>query len=292
MHFHELQSIDSIIDVLTVAYIIENFYSWDKPILGLPVSNGTGEITFSHGEFSLPAPAVAKILELNSYPNFHIQLPFELTTVTGIAELTTLVTETVFNYPLHTKIKIGLGHGQRDLGKRANFLRVELVNILKNNNENSTMVDDEIAVLETHLDDVSGEILGNIFDDFQSDPDVLDISIYSLIMKKNRPGQCVRILCNLKSKHKISEKLIKYTGTLGVRIYPVQRHIAIKEIKTETLSFMGNKYEIKIKISKIGEKIVNIKPEFDDIKLISKKTGKSIKEIKEFVESHIQKSIE
>jgi uncharacterized protein (DUF111 family) len=264
MHFHELHSIDSIVDVITVAYIIDNYYSWDKPIFGLPVSNGTGKLTFSHGEFSLPAPAVAKILQITSYPNFHVEVPFELTTVTGIAVLSKLVTETLLLYPLHKKLSIGIGHGQRNLGKRANFLRLELINILVNKESDKSMVNEEIVVLETHLDDLSGEILGDIIEQFQNDPEVLDISMYSLIMKKNR-------------------------GTLGVRIYPVQRHIAIRETKTEKLDVLGEEYLIRVKIAKIGDKIINVKPEFDDLKSISEKSGKSVKEIKEIIDSSINR---
>jgi uncharacterized protein (TIGR00299 family) protein len=289
MHFHELNSIDSIVDVITVAYLIDNCYSWDKPIFGLPVSNGTGKLTFSHGEFSLPAPAVAKILQITSYPNFHIKVPFELTTVTGIALLSKLVTETLLFYPLHKKSSLGIGHGQRDLGKRANFLRLELIDILENKESDKGMVNEEIAVLETHLDDLSGEILGDIIEQFQNDPEVLDISMYSLIMKKNRPGHCVRILCKPKNKHYLSEKLIRFTGTLGVRIYPVQRHIAIRETKTEKLNVLGKDYLIRVKIAKIGDKIINVKPEFDDLKSISEKSGKSVKEIKEIIDSSISR---
>ncbi|MHA1983754.1 MAG: nickel pincer cofactor biosynthesis protein LarC [Candidatus Hodarchaeales archaeon] len=289
MHFHELHSIDSIVDVITVAYIIDNYYSWDKPIFGLPVSNGTGKLTFSHGEFSLPAPAVAKILQITSYPNFHVEVPFELTTVTGIAVLSKLVTETLLLYPLHKKLSIGIGHGQRNLGKRANFLRLELINILVNKESDKSMVNEEIVVLETHLDDLSGEILGDIIEQFQNDPEVLDISMYNLIMKKNRPGYCIRILCKPKNKHYLSEKLIRFTGTLGVRIYPVQRHIAIRETKTEKLDVLGEEYLIRVKIAKIGDKIINVKPEFDDLKSISEKSGKSVKEIKEIIDSSINR---
>ena len=195
MHFHELNSIDSIIDIVGVAFLIDHFYKWDKPIIGLPVSNGTGAISFSHGEFSLPAPAVTKILEISNYPNFHINVPYELTTVTGIALLSKLVTEQKLIQTLHRKSKTGIGHGQQDIGKRANIINIQLLEIINVDKDKSNVSTDEIVVLESHVDDLSGEILGQIIEEFQTDSNVLDISIYNLIMKKNRPGHCIRIIC-------------------------------------------------------------------------------------------------
>ena len=290
MHFHELHSIDSIIDVVGVAFLIDNFYNWDYPIIGLPVSNGTGTITFSHGEFSLPAPAVSKILETSKYPNFHLSMPFELTTVTGIALLSKLVTEQNLILPLHRKIKAGIGLGQRDIGKRANILNIQLIEILKINENNSSDSIDEIVVLETHIDDLTGEILGQIIEEFQNDSKVLDISIYNLIMKKNRPGHCIRILCSQEDKHFVIEKLIRSTGTLGVRIFPVQRHIAIRDIQIKKVLLYDKEWEIKIKIAKFGEKIVSMKPEFEDLKMLSNKLNKPIKEINDLVIAQIMRS--
>lgn len=290
MHFHELNSIDSIIDVIGVAFLIDHFYNWDRAIIGLPVSNGTGTISFSHGEFSLPAPAVSKILAISNYPNFHINVPFELTTVTGIALLSKLVTEQKLTQILHRKIKTGIGHGQQNIGKRANIINIQLIEALNAEKELSISGVDEIVVLESHVDDLSGEILGQIIQEFQTDSNVLDISIYNLIMKKNRPGHCIRILCSQENKHKLTEKLIRNTGTLGVRISPVQRHIAIREIQTKKILLDNKEYEIRVKIAKFSGNIINIKPEFDDLKELSRKLKIPMKELSDLIVSQIKRS--
>ena len=107
-------------------------------------------------------------------------------------------------------------------------------------------------------------------------------------MKKNRPGQCIRVLCRPKSKHSLSEKLIRSTGSIGVRIYPVQRHVAIREVKIEKIAILNSEYSVNVKISKIASKIVNIKPEFADMKEIAKKTGLSIIEIKDLITAQLK----
>ena len=128
-HFHELNSIDTLIDLLCVAALLDHVNGWDLQVLTYPVSNGNGFIKFSHGEFALPGPAVTKMLELTKYPSIQLEIPFELSTPTGIALLTTISSKCLKSLPLHTITGIGIGHGNQELKFRHNFLRCQIIEL-------------------------------------------------------------------------------------------------------------------------------------------------------------------
>ena len=299
MHFHELNSIDTIIDIFTCVITIDKFYGLTNPIIGLPVSNGSGFVTFSHGTVALPAPAVSRILVQTQYENFHIDIPHELTTVTGIALLTQLTTNVFSFLPLHKKLAVGIGLGHLKLKERPNFLRTELIELsddlltqtkeLKGGAKHGFVSHDDISVLETHLDDVSGEIIGNMFEELFKVDGVLDVSLYPLIMKKNRPGHCFRVIAKKQYEQPIIKEIIKSTGTLGVRIIPVKRHSILREIKVQKINLMGKEFSVHVKISKLGETYINIKPEFDDIRKIANQLNLPAKQVFEMVNNQVEK---
>ena len=287
LHFHELNSIDTLIDFICVAAILDYVKGWDLQILSYPVSNGNGFIKFSHGEFALPGPAVTKILELTSYPSIQLEIPYELTTPTGIALLTTLSSKCINSIPLHKIQSIGIGHGNQDLKSRQNFLRCQVIelqdpDVIPNHDE------DEIMVLETHVDDVTGETLGYVFDELTNEKGILDVSMYPLIMKKNRPGYCIRVLAVPESVEEVTIKLIKLTGTLGVRIFPVLRHKSIRDFETHQIVIVSESYPVRIKIARHHSKIISIKPEYEDLKKIAKITGLSLDRLRVIVEANIK----
>ena len=253
---------------------------------GLPTAIGSGTITFSHGTFQQPAPAVAKLLEKTFYPIISRDLDFELTTPTGLAIITTFVDsgETLLNLPTGRIQKIGLGFGQKQPKNYPNFLRMWAI-------EEGSIETDSMVVIETHVDDASGELLGNIIESYSTFQGVKDVSIYPLIMKKNRPGNCIRLLVDPQSidLDELSVKLMKDTGSLGVRHYPVSRHKSVREIKEELITFNNEQYKVRVKISKIGSEIIAMKPEYDDIKAISIKTNKGFKEIQDAIMNQINK---
>ena len=285
IHFHELNSIDTIVDITVSVSILEHEHI--SNIYGLPTAIGIGTVTFSHGTFQQPAPAVARILELTSYPIVNRDLDFESTTPTGLSILTTLIkpNEPLTKLPDGNITKTGIGFGQKQQPKYANFLRIWAV-------EEKTFETDAMIIIETHVDDASGELLGNIIESYSALKGIMDVSIYPLIMKKNRPGNCIRLLVDPHDidLDSISIKLMKDTGSLGVRHYPVSRHKSVREIKERKINFENEDYTVRIKISKINDEIIAMKPEYDDIKAISLKTKKSFKEIQDAILNQMNKT--
>ena len=152
-----------------------------------------------------------------------------------------------------------------------------------------------VTILETDVDDVSGEILGNFIKKLGSE-DVLDVQIIASTTKKNRPGQIIKVLCRPEIKFGIIEKIIEELGTLGVRINTIDRVCVDRKIERKKLEINGKEFHIKYKISFIDfetrRKVVNIKPEYDDLKKISKTLGLSVKNIQVYTHSQIQQMYE
>jgi len=147
---------------------------------------------------------------------------------------------------------------------------------------------DEIAVLETNIDDATGEVLGYAVDRLLSEG-AKDVSIIPIYTKKNRPAQIVKVIADQKDVSHLSDVLIAETGTLGVRVYYCERHIINRELLMVDLSVMGSKETVRVKISKNAQgKVIRIKPEFDDLKRIAEKTGKPLRELLDLAVSKTQ----
>ena len=185
----------------------------------------------------------------------------ELATPTGTALLVNLVSEVNSFYPSMVPLKVGYGAGTKEYPEMPAVLRLTL-------GEASEMglVRDEIAVLETNIDDATGEVLGYTVDRLLAEG-AKDVSILPVFTKKNRPAQIVKVIADQKDVAHLSEVLIAETGTLGVRVYYCERHIINRELLMVDLSVMGNKESVRVKVSKNAKgEIIRIKPEYEDLK--------------------------
>ncbi|MCK4383215.1 MAG: DUF111 family protein, partial [Candidatus Lokiarchaeota archaeon] len=151
---------------------------------------------------------------------------------------------------------------------------------------------EEVTVLETAVDDVSGEILGNFVQTLE-DENILDVQIIPSITKKNRPGHIIKILCNPQNNFDLIYKTLRELGTLGVRYYTTKRVCVDRKLVKSTIELNNKNYELQFKISYIQMndriKVINVKPEFEDLKSISKQTSLSIKEILFYCQSEMEK---
>ncbi|MBA7715574.1 Pyridinium-3,5-bisthiocarboxylic acid mononucleotide nickel insertion protein [subsurface metagenome] len=142
---------------------------------------------------------------------------------------------------------------------------------------------EQVAILETDVDDVSGEILGSFISKFEKEK-ILDIQIFPSITKKNRPAYIIKILCYPEQIFELIEKIVHELGSLGVRFNIFNRVCVNRRFEKKTIEIKENVYEINYKISFIesdkGIEIVNIKPEFDNLKKISEITGLAVRKIR------------
>ena len=181
-----------------------------------PIPTGGGRIRIAHGEFSVPAPATAELLR--GVPLAESAIEAELTTPTGAAIVTTLA-ERFGPPPAMTLERIGVGAGGRDLPQQANVLR-----LLVGEAAEEAAAADQVCVLETNLDNASGELVGYCIERLW-DAGALDVYTTAIAMKKNRPGVKLSVLCRPADAAAIEAVLFRETPTLGVRRWLADRRV-------------------------------------------------------------------
>lgn len=225
IHFHEVGAIDSIADICGAA-IGFDLLGVDK-IVASAVPTGGGFVQIAHGRCSVPAPATAEMLR--GIPLAESSVQAELTTPTGAAILATLV-DSFGPLPGMKIDKIGYGSGQRDLNEQANLLRVIV------GESADDLAVDQAWVVETNLDDISGELVGYCTTKLW-EAGALDVYTTAIQMKKNRPGVTLTVICRPDQIPKIEKILFKETTTLGVRRWPVSRHKLERKAHTVQTEF-------------------------------------------------------
>lgn len=276
VHLHEAGSVDTPAEIVGAAVALEDLNLFDTKVCSTPVAVGGGLFRFSHGMVSSPAPATMEILRSSGFPMIGGPIESELATPTGASLLVNLAHEANRFYPPMKPTAVGYGAGTKDFVEMPNVLRITLGEFL-----DYQLLRDEISVLETDLDDVAGEIVGHTVDRLLQEG-ARDVSVIPMFTKKNRPGQILKIIADKTNVERLSRVLIEETGTLGVRVYPCQRHILSRESITIDIQVDDVKELVNVKVAKDGKgEIVQIKPEYDDLERIAQKTDKSLREIME-----------
>jgi len=280
VHFHEASSIDTLVDIVGIAIALEDLALFDQKIVCLPVSVGGGSVTFSHGIMSNPASAILEIFKNSNLIVKGNNANEELTTPTGACILVNLVINSVDYYPKMKIDSIGYGAGQKDFETFSNVLKIVL------GSENNFEID-TVKILETNVDDVSGEILGNLIEKIM-EKGAKDVSIYNGISKKGRPTNLVSVICTEENADKIIDILVMETGTLGIRILDSNRFIIPRKIYDVPIILNGQSFRTHYKQFSYKGK-TNFKIEFDDLKKISDTLNKSIKETESLLRKEIEK---
>jgi hypothetical protein len=280
VHFHEASSIDTLIDIVGVTLACEKLKFFDEKIVCLPVSVGSGTVSFSHGTMSNPASAVLQIFKNSNLTIKGNNANEELTTPTGASILVNLTDDSVEHYPSMNISSIGYGAGQKNFKSFSNILK-----IVQGRQVKTEM--DSVKILETNVDDVSGEILGYLIEKIMK-VGAKDISIYPGITKKGRPTNLISVICDDEKIETITDILVLETGTLGIRISDSNRLIVSRTNHSFSLTFEGKSFEINYKKSTYKEKI-HFKIEFDDLKNISETLDKPIRDVELFLRKEIEK---
>jgi len=172
------------------------------------VAVGGGTLTFSHGTTSNPASAILEILKNSGIIISGGQVKEELTTPTGASMLASLTKTCLDFYPKMKVKSIGYGAGKKNFDGFSNVLKII------QGEKTKDFQHDMVQVLETNVDDVSGEVLGNLIEKIMA-YGAKDVTITSAITKKGRPTNLVSVICDSESMNAILELLVSETGTLG-----------------------------------------------------------------------------
>jgi uncharacterized protein (TIGR00299 family) protein len=284
-HLHEAGSADTLADVIGVAAACDLLGVFDGEIYSTPVAVGGGLISFSHGTVAAPAPAVLEIARERSIPIHGGPENMELATPTGITILANLTQKFVENYPALVPEIVGHGAGKKELNEAPNLLRVVIGHTTEGASDANT-----INLLETNLDDLPGEVLGHALQQIL-DSGAKDAWITSAQFKKNRPGQVLHAICDSTDTERLASVMMRETGTLGVRYHQWNRFTLQREIRKLAVEIEGRKLDVHVKYAKDNSgRIINIKPEFDDIQFIAKELSMPARKIAEIVLREAQKT--
>ena len=279
VHFHEASSIDTLIDIVGTAIAIDDLGMFDEEIICMPIAVGGGTVTFSHGTMSNPASAILEILKNSTLLIHGGQVKDELTTPTGASILVNLSKTSMDYYPPMQIMSIGYGAGKKDFDEFSNVLK-----IVKGTHKNNFQLD-SVKILETNVDDVSGEIMGSLIEKIMN-KGAKDVSICHGITKKGRPTNLISVICDDSSMHEIMDILVIETGTLGIRVTTSNRFIVPRTDHDIKFIFDGKEFAVKYKVSSFKGKN-DFKIEFDDLKSISNTLNKSIKETESLIRKEI-----
>lgn len=265
VHFHEVGAIDSIADIVGAA-IGCNLLGVDR-IVASPVPTGKGVITIEHGRVSVPAPGTAELLR--GIPLAASDVEAELTTPTGAAILATLVDD-FGPLPAMRVEQIGYGAGSKDLAEQPNLLRLFV------GESPDPTASDQVWVLETNLDDITGEIIGYCTTKLW-EAGALDVYSTAIQMKKNRPGVTLTVLCHSVDVPRIEKLIFRETATLGIRRWPVSRHKLERKphvVETPLGPIAG-------KLAWVAGSPPSFSPEFESCKRVAEERNVPLKEVYE-----------
>ena len=270
--FHEVGCDDAIFDVVSstagMLRLIERGYR----IFTTPIVTGTGFVETSHGRYPVPAPATLEIVKGSG-----LKLVFEgsgeLLTPTGAAILAHFSEGEPLSPIRVESVSYGAGSSERGV---PNVIRLILA---------SSFERDSVAIVETNVDDMSGEDLAFAIERIMECSH--DVSVIPAVGKKGRAAYVIRAIADLSRAEDVAERMMEHTTTIGVRIIPsYHRMREVRETRKLTVNVQGRNYEVRVKVS--GK---TVKPEFDDLKKIAIETGLSIDRVRKAVEREIDEAL-
>ena len=261
IHFHELGMLDAIADIVAVCVLIEEL-KFNEIIIS-PIHVGTGTVHCAHGELPVPAPATIELLAgIPMYADY--QIKGELCTPTGAA-LAQYFGTSYSNMPIMTPAKVSYGFGTKQF-ERPNCIRA-FVELLHDS-------EDTIIELSCNLDDMTPEEIGYAVEQlvFSS---ALDVFTTPIMMKKQRPGTMLTVLCKVDDIDNVRDLIFKHTTSLGIRYHRCDRYILNRS--TGDIDWGGHTIAFK---KSCGFGVVRDKYEYDSLAAIAKCNDMSLLDLK------------
>jgi uncharacterized protein (TIGR00299 family) protein len=261
VHFHEVGALDSIADIVGVAVGLEYLEIDRLYTSAVPFSGGT--VNTQHGLLPVPAPATLEILSRAHAIFTPSQAEVELVTPTGAAILATLAT---FERPHLVVTGVGIGAGKREL-PWPNIFRLIL-------GESTPEAEYPLVLIETNIDDMNPQLFGHVMARL-FDAGALDVYMSPIYMKKNRPGTLLGVVARKMDESNLAHIILAETSTLGLRVQPVYRYSAQRELVQVNTPYG----EIPVKVKVLDGRPIQAMPEYDAIAELAKEKGVSLAEI-------------
>ncbi len=266
VHFHEVGAVDTLVDILSCFWALE--YMEIETVTCSPLPWFQGQVECEHGILPLPAPATAQLMQ--GKPVVPTSFEQELITPTGAL----LVDQTVSRFgpaPEGVLLVSGIGWGHMDLSPAPNGLRVFG---FSQENKRAGEEIERIFVLESNVDHLTGEEVGGLYEPLLA-AGALDVIYLPGVMKKNRSGGLLQVLCRQKELLKVQSCFVDQTMTLGFRRTELDRVLLprhrenratpIGSVDCKTLTWQGGQWS---------------RPEFEALQRLAQKTGRSVVQLR------------
>jgi len=268
VHLHDVGALDAIVDVMGAVVGlrllgVEELYCSPLPL-------GAGEVSGPHGALPVPAPATLELLARANAPTRAAVNEGELVTPTGAAIVTTLAR---FERPEMMLERIGYGAGSRDLPDRPNVLRLWL-------GEGVATATRPMVLIETNIDDMTGEMIGYALEKLLAQG-AADAWLTSVQMKKGRPGVVLSVICRESEEEALARLILRETSTLGVRVRPVHRW----EAEREVLEFESSLGPAAVKVKRLPDEPPRVAPEYEACKRLAEANGLPLAEVYRIVQA-------
>ncbi len=267
VHFHEVGAVDAIVDIVGAVTGLD--------LLGIaricssPINLGSGTIQTTHGTLPVPAPATVELLR--GIACYGSSIPFELTTPTGAAIVSTLCSS-FGPLPGLQLDRTGYGAGGRDIAGQPNVLRLMIGEVDRPYDEDASVV------IETNIDDMNPQIYDYLIEKLMQQG-AQDVYLTPIIMKKGRPSILLSVLTDKTASDSVLDTIFRETTSIGVRIQEVGRKKLRREIK-EVETAYG---KVRIKISRRGDEVLTATPEYEDCRRIAEEKKVPLKQVMEEV---------
>lgn len=261
VHFHEVGAVDSILDFVAAAWIVETVdASWSVG----PIPAGRGTIETDHGTIPVPAPATAKVLE-----GFEIEyrdVDAELVTPTGATIAATVAQlEGDRRGTLETS---GFGAGTRQVEGLSNVVRFSVLQTGDRAPGDESFDRQRIVRLVTEIDDATPEVVARVADRLE-EAGALDVVREPVQMKKGRLGTRLAVLCRPDDESALVARIFEETTTLGIRREPIERWVLERTVQPVETTWGA----VEVKIGRSGDEILNVSPEFDSCVEVADRAG-------------------
>ena len=279
VHLHELGSYDTLADVVGSVVGLD-LLGIDR-LYSSPFPSGSGVIQSAHGVLPVPAPATAALFAMAKAPVVPAPAKApdtgEMVTPTGAAIVTTLAT---FTQPSLRVDRVGYGLGSRESQYYPNALALWL------GEEIGAAYTTDLTMVETNIDDMSGEFLGYVQERLLQ-MGARDVWFTPIQMKKNRPATMLSAIVPSDLEQQAVALVMRETSTLGVRVRPLERYEAERR-SVEVETSLGR---IAVKVKRLEGKSVAVSPEYEACRQVAVDRGIPLQEVYRIVQNEAEEKL-
>lgn len=267
LHLHELGGADTLVDLMGAFWLLDGLGVDQVYSSPLPAPRGRKEL------MPLPGPASVRVLEGTGAIFEATDGSLELVTPTGAAILAATAR---FERPAMALRSIGYGIGARETPGNALAVWVG----------EQVATETGVTMIETNLDDMAPNLVAALCEDLM-ETGALDVSVTPALMKKGRPGHLVTVLAPPELVAALTDHLLRRSTTLGVRMTRAQRVIAERRM-IEVQTSLGVAHA---KVKELGGKAVDVTPEYEDCRRLSRETGVDLRQVMRTVDEAARRQL-